>query len=509
MLLGMCCFRIRAILQFSCLSFAAVVASQSCFGQESKLAELLKRTPTTPNAMAYIHVPSLNSLMSSQNMRLEFTDTEEEVWLVSQLDIQKLRPEWEAGYVTLRKEIAIDALAFGVKGYVDEVAGKQVVWCPDESYLMPVTNKSLGILRPANRSLLSKWIDSAQLGEIPAYLQSQTKQPEQFLSLMIAIELKDLFSPISLAKRLEVLESTQQADLTALAKVLASVQGMSIIVGRRNLSECILSIEFGQTPTAVQPIANQLINEILNNNGTAAPEILTWASGVNGNTLTLRGPISEDSLHGLVGIFSIASQAEYAVEEAETRPKLTTNAQPSNQPSTAETRPAAESRPNVFERVIGQVTAPLREDASVYESKKYFDRVGLFIDRVRKYRAQTTGFRAQWNQQNARRIDELPILGVDSKLVEYGSDVAHLLRGNAREIRGINVEAGQELADNQQGGFFGGGFGMVGVNNHPRLVSGARAAGSGFLTYQEALLEIESITADIRREMTLKYKTQF
>ncbi|MCR9295212.1 MAG: hypothetical protein NXI32_21040 [bacterium] len=484
--------------------------NQTGFGQESKLGELLKRTPTTPNAMAYIHVPSLNSLMSSQSMRLEFTDTEEEVWLVSQLDIQKLRPEWEAGYVTLRKEIAIDALAFGVKGYVDEVAGKQVVWCPDESYLMPVTAKSLGVLRPANRSLLSKWIDSAQLGEIPGYLQSQTKQPEQFLSLMLALDLKDLFSPISLVKRLEALESTQQADLASLAQVLASVQGMSIIVGRRNLSECILSIEFAMAPTAVQPIANQLINEILNNNGTAAPEILTWASALNGNTLTLRGPISEDSLHGLVGIFSIASQAEYAVEEAETRPKLTTSAQPSAQPNAVvEARPAAESRPNVFERVLGQVTAPLREDASAYESKKYFDRVGLFIDRVRKYRAQTTGFRAQWNQQNARRIDELPILGVDSKLVEYGSDVAHLLRGNAREIRGINVEAGQEVLDNQQGGFFGGGFGMVGVNNHPRLVSGARAAGSGFLTYQEALLEIESMTADIRREMTLKYKEQF
>ena len=100
-------------------------------------------------------------------------------------------------------------------------------------------------------------------------------------------------------------------------------------------------------------------------------------------------------------------------------------------------------------------------------------------------------------------------LGVASKLVDYGADVANLLRGNAKEIRGINVAANQEVLDNQQGGFFGGGFGMVGVNNHPSLISGARAAGSGFLSYQDAMIEIESMTADIRREMTLKYKVQF
>ncbi len=483
-------FRLRIAWRFATILLVASAASQLCYGQESKLSVLLRRTPSTPNAMAYIHVPSLNKLMSTQNMRLEFTDNVEEAWLISQLDIQRLRPEWEAGLVTLREEIGVDALALGVDGYVDEVAGKKVVWSPQQSYLLPLSSKRLGIMRPANRSLLSKWIDSTLLGDVPAYLKTQANQPEQFLALMIAIEVKDLFSPAALSKKLQNFESTKQTDVKAIAGVLASTQGMSIIVGRKGLSECILSIEFGVAPTALQPIANQLLNEILNNNGSAAPEILAWKTTISGNTLTFRGPIAEDSLHGLVGIFSLASQAENVLEEVGTRSKLR---EPLSGPSAAVPQSASRSY-----------------QSSVDESKKYFDRVKGYVERVRTYKAQSTGFRAKWNQQNARRMDELPILGVDTKLVEYGADVANLLRGNAKEIRGINVAAGQQVADFQmQQGFFGDGFGMVGANNNLQTATVARATGSGFLTYQDVMIEIEKMTADIRREMTVKYNVQF
>ena len=95
-------------------------------------------------------------------------------------------------------------------------------------------------------------------------------------------------------------------------------------------------------------------------------------------------------------------------------------------------------------------------------------------------------------------------------MIDYGADVANLLRGNAKEIREINVEAGQSAAQNRQG-FFGDGFGFVGIANQPIVESVIRvsAAGSGFLTYQDAMIEIETMTAEVRREMTLKYKVQF
>ena len=77
-------FRLRIAWRFATILLVASAASQLCYGQESKLSVLLRRTPSTPNAMAYIHVPSLNKLMSTQNMRLEFTDNVEEAWLISQ-----------------------------------------------------------------------------------------------------------------------------------------------------------------------------------------------------------------------------------------------------------------------------------------------------------------------------------------------------------------------------------------------------------------------------------------
>lgn len=415
----------------------------------------------------------------------------EEVWLISDLETASLRPNWEVGYAVVKQTIEANELAKSLSGYVDMIGDKKAVWTPRQSYLVPMSDTSLGFLRPADRALLAKWVNSESGNPIPPYLLNQAKQPESFLSLMVALNLANKFSPVDITKRVATFKMLANSDTVTIGKVLSSVQGVSIIVGRKSLNECIVSFEFELSPASLVPLAPQLLNEILNRNGTAAPEVLSWDAKVDGTKLSLQGPISPDSLDGILGIFSISEHAEGVSASLE-----------------------SQGAP--------QAGGPPSSTQVVAASQEYFGKVKAYIERVRKYEAQTTGYRAKWDEQQARRIDELPTLNVDKDLVTYGANVSNILRNNATSIRTGNVAAGQAQAAQAESFGYGyeGGYGYGGYygNYYGRsqqsalrgaMVTGAQQRMGGFGSYREAIAAIDQATADIRRAMTDKYQVQF
>lgn len=456
----------------------AVFAQHSATAESTKpkLVELLDRAPSPANAIAYIHFPSLTKLVADANMSSKVTRNLDEVWLISDLELGDLKPRWEAGYATLYREVTAKQIADAVSGYVDEVAGQAVVWSPEQTYLVPLADSRLGFLRPADRSLLADWIDPAINVNETAYLASLAKQPESFLSLMVAAELKDAFSPVPLAKRLKSFESLKAQSPETVAKLLASVEGISIIVGRESLSQCILKVNFGKSPQSLLPIANDLLAEILQRYGTAAPEVLTWKATVKDNTMALQGPITEDSLEGILNIFSVRGQAERLADKMSGSMKLEKS----------------------------------DEQKMAYTSKNYFDEVGTIVEKTRKHQSQTTGARAKWNDQQARKIDQMGTLNVDPVVIDYGANVAQLLRGNALTIRQGNMAAGATKA--QQGlsndGYYSGSYDYNSTGDYQR-VTDVQTRTAAYSDYAGVLAEIDRMTAALRREMTDKYKIQF
>ena len=447
---------------------------------EPKLKRLLERTPSPVNAISYMHVPSLKKLMTDANMPNDLTDNVEEVWLVSDLDAGSLRPRWEAGYSILRRDIDADAIATMVGGYVDTVIGQKVVWSPRQSYLVPLEDRRLGFLRPANRSMLSEWISPNANVSYSEYLNQQSKQPEEYLSLMLSVELKDAFSPLPIQQRLEDYSSLKAQKPETVASILASVKGVSIIIGRRSLAECIFVAEFEKSPASLVPIANELLAEMLDRNGTAAPEVLSWKVKADGNKLSFQGSILEVTLDGVLGIFSLDREAANLANSMGRRIELDSTS----------------------------------SDQTAYITKHYFDEVGKIVERTRQHRSQSTGGLAKWNDQQARRIDELSTLNVDPQVVDYAANVAELLRGNALGIRTTNIAAGQVNArQNVSRGYYGNGY-YSGYNNAydvaaSKRATNARARGSAYTDYKSILSQIDQMTADLRRAMTEKYKMQF
>lgn len=460
--------------------FFLLMLVPTTFSQEAKLDRLLQRSPMPANSICYLHTPSLKKLLADANLDLAIADKVEEVWLISDLDTEELRPNWEAGYATMKQNMDIESAAKALGGYVDAIGNQKVVWTPKQGYVLPVGPDRIGFLRPAKRDLLVDWIDGATTNPIPTFLSAQAKQPEQYLSFMLSVNLKNRFSPVGMAKQAASFNALKNMDPQAIGKLLSTVQGVSLIVGRKSLSDCIFTVEFSQSPASLASIGNALFSEILNRHGAGAPEVASWKTKVDGNKLSLQGQISAESLDGVLGIFSIRGFAEEVSEN------LTT----------------------------GSSSKEIPANATQIASKQYFDKVLALIDRVRKYDAQSSGYRAKWDEQQARRIDELGTLNVDPQLIEYGSNVSSILRGNAIAIRTGNVAAGQ-LQASQAGasyGYYGDYYGgYYGPENARRdqAVTGAQQRMGAFGSYREAIAQIDQMTGEIRRAMTEKFQVQF
>jgi len=440
---------------------------------QEKIELLLERSPAPANLIGYVNVGALDRVMPTASFPPQLRQNISDFWLIADLNLSTMRPNWEAGYATLEQPIKATVLADRIGGYVDRVAGEDVVYSPSQAYLVPGKQNRLGILRPADRALLAGWLKPHLTVNYSEFLKRHAKEPESYLSLMLAVELSHVFSPVALAERLGELEALKSKSPAAVASTLASIEGVSLIVGRRGLNECIVRFEFSKSPAALEPIATSLVTEILERNGTAAPEIAGWATKVDGNALVLQGTVTEATLSGIMGIFSLQGTAKRALR---------------------------------FDESADQS----EQQQQAYRTKYYFDEVNRIIETTREHESQTTGALAQWNDKRARQIDELGTLNVDPEMVQYGVNVAELLRGNALTVREGNIAAGKTKAVQGAGGYYGYGYGYNAYGRAAsQRVTDARKRGNAYANYREALNQIDQLTADMRRTMTEKYQMQF
>jgi len=464
----------RTIINAALLSLLLVLPATA--QDKEKIAMLLDRSPSPANAIGYINVPSLNMLMKDAGFSNRAATSIEEVWFIADLDLAGLRPKWEAGYAVLKKPVDADRLAKSLGGYVDTVEDQKVVHSPNQTYFVPGTThpERLGILRPTDRALLAGWLVPSLNIQYSPFLSSQANQPESYLSFMMTVELKNLFSPVPLAKRLKSIGSLQSNRPEAVAKILASIEGFSVIVGRQSLQQCIVKFQFAKSPSSLNSIAPEMLAEVLEKNGFAAPEVKTWKVSTEGNEMALQGPLTQSTLSGLLSIFSLQSQAERAA-----------------------------GRPTLGDD---------KEKQIAYQSKHFFDEVNDIIERTRDHQSQTAGAMASWNDKRARQIDELTTLNVDPEMVQYGTNVAELLRGNALSVRQTNIEAGQiKASQSLDNGYYSDESGYYNYNSSTdyQRVTDAMARGNAYGNYREALNQIDQMTAGVRRAMTQKYQMQF
>ena len=405
------------------------------------------------------------------------------------LDFDSLDPVWEMGTLTFDKKTlpTPKGIAEHEGGYLDNVAGRPVVWSPKNRYIMLQNADQLTINRPADRSAVANWIRSLSKPALPLpdYLKRASVKAADDAALVLSIDMADTISPVPLKQKLSTLQSAADAkiNLEELAKLFGELEGITFSITMEDQFQGRLQIDFGSGPTILTKIAKAFVLEVLGRRGILFPEMQTWEGHVEGKSLVLSGPLNAMSIVTLLTLFTSNPTADTAPYES-------------------------------------QSSASTEDKKKGQASKRYFTSVTRVIEEVRNVKGVSVAEHGMWNDKLARKIDQIPMLEVDKDLLDYGANVSELIRGAGVAIKKANMVAGTQKAPDRTvtgnygyGVGYGGGYayGAYSINNNDfynqQVTQQAHAA--GMTQHVSNLEEVDNLTKSIRRTMTERYKIEF
>lgn len=399
------------------------------------------------------------------------------------LDLDTLDPIWEMGTLTFEKNKlpTPKGIAEHEGGYLDHVAGKIVVWSPRNRYILLQNADRLTINQPADRPAVANWLRSlskpAQV--LPDYLKHAAETAPDGTALLIAIDMADTVSPVSAKEKLATAESLAESkiNLEALAALVGELRGVTFSVDMEEQFQGRLQFDFSAAPTLLSKVGKALILEVFARRGILLPEMNGWEAHLEGKALVLSGPLNAMTIVSLLSFFASNPSADTTPDES-----------PASAASTTE------------------------ETKKAQASKRYFTSVTRVIEETRNVKGVSVAEHGVWNDRLSRKIDQLPLLNVDKDLLDYGANVAQLIRGAGLTIKNVNMAAGAQKLP-QRTGYAYAGYGYAGYsindNSAYNMTLNRQARAAGMTQHLGNLAQIDNLTGEIRRVMTERYKVEF
>lgn len=505
----------------------------------AQFRELAARVPNTANALVLLNVEKI--LQSPKAVAEGWKEKFDKAFeagltrmppktvrfvIASQIDFESMKPRWEAAVADFAAVPSMEVIANAREGTQDKIGAVPAIVLPTDAFVLHLAEKTLGAISPANRQEATRWIrqlSDPQSAKLSQYLQKGASYSDTAgTEIIMVLDLDGVFPPDRVLKYLKGKKALDASagDRDELAKLIADMQGLrvGIRIGEKLSGKVTLDFD-GETAKA-EPFLKGIVLEALADAGMRIEDLDAWTPEAKGTTFSLSGELTSSGLRKLLSI----AEAPASGEPAENAP------------------PAKASTP--------EPASP--GDLAANQGKstlRYFQSVTKFLGDLKgdMRDMKTMGQSAVWCDKYARKIEKLPMLGVDPDMLDYGKFVATSLRGGALDTRQTTIQAGAmkyEVGAGSQsgigtgydasyyggygygrgvygGGWYGGGRagGAAAVHNAARqelraesqqrriLRNQAQASVAGDL--QSIKAQIVQVTNDVRRTMTERYKLEF
>src|SRR5262245_6358981 len=466
---------------------------------EAQFDELAAKIPSSANAAALLDVQKL--LQTPLAAREGWKDKHDQAFaaglvaiapdtqrliLAAEFNYEFMKPTWEVGIADFAEPRTLANIARHTKGTLDPVGDTPAVALRDNSYCVQFGPQRLGVISPANRQSVARWLRELAARSAPAlspYLKG-TLVASETSQIVIAFDLQDAIPPDVIRAKLttSAAVSAKKIDIDAAAKALAGIRGAVLEVAVTDGAFGRLMVHFRGDASALAPAAQPLLIEILGDMGARIDDIESWKATSESQRLVFSGPLSKN---GMKRVFSLIDSPISALIASD---KAVASAQSQGDPQ-------------------GQATL------------QYYRAVTSLRDdlREKKEDAKTFGQYALWLDNWARRIDRLPILNVDPEMLKYGQYVAARMRDASLALKGVGIQSAT-ISSNVYGGFSGGAYWAgVGYSNFAawreddsdRRAARSQLRGQGAQTALQIAQEVENETSKIRQAMASKYKINF
>jgi hypothetical protein len=472
-----------------------IVAARPCLAAD--FGDLIRRVPAQANAVLLVDVDAVHrSPMGAKNgwaknhERDSLTgvdslpETVERLVIGGQISPTTLDAAWKVGIAATRKAMTPAQLASAEGGTTDDLAGRQVVISPRNTYFAVLAPQTIGAMHPANRQEFARWLRTTG-GSLSPYLKEATASPNA--PVVMAIDMTDVFDPPGLRGKLATSKAIagHEAQLDTIVRAIAGIKGIRLAVQVAPTLQGELRLD-GDSVSALTPVAKALVLMALEASGDTVEDLEAWTVKSSGASIVLSGALTERGLRQLVSPLLSPAVATSG------------NAMSSSGPA----KPSAEA------------------------SQKYFRSVSKLLNELQKQKQSTYNNLSRAYQNYAQQIDELPLLGVDPDLQTYGSQVSVTLRGLAT-LGKATLSQSQTLALQRAdaavqspgstpygNAYWGYNYApttvTTNVSNAPQINSLIAQAGANERVIRSQTWDnINKATADVRRKMVAKYQVEF
>ncbi len=416
--------------------------------------------------------------------------------MAAELDLEFMHPMWQVGLLNVSKTPSMPETATTYGGTIDNIGNRNAVVLPQDTYIIQFGQQMVGAMSPANRQSVGRWlrqVDNNRGGRLSPYLRQAVNYANRGSKtpIIMAMDLRDSISPEIVKQKAKSLESLKGVDIDELAKVISSVQGLTLGITINEKVFGRLKVDFAEDASALKGIAKPLLLEILANQRAMIHEFETWKEQVDGKTASIAGYLDQSGLRRLMSLIEVPTPLQHR------------------------------SPPSA-----GQDEESMKRTAS----QQYFKQVTSLVDDLRqkpnRTEMKTWGQVGAWLDRYSRKIDSLPMLNVDEELLGYGAFVSDTMRQSSDSLKNIagrtrvrELNANQYSTAYRTGGRVGrwGGWGgyatadyydSVGTQMARNAIRSEERVG-GTRDARDLMRQIETATVDVRRKMVKKYNAEF
>ncbi|MFL5330397.1 MAG: hypothetical protein ACJ8C4_15960 [Gemmataceae bacterium] len=346
------------------------------------------------------HHASLGSLPPSVNSLL----------VGARYDFGRMGPVWQIGLVG--SPITLDQIAKAEGGVIQKFGNQtSAVESPRGAFFATVDNYQTAVFAPADRQAFARWLRNVGAGKTQggsAFLRKALATRGN-APMMAAADLSDLVDPLASRLYFGHLPTTVKLQLnpTDIATLFSGLKGAILRINMTDRLSGQLQIEFSDDIGLLASPLPELLQDILADAGAVVSEIGTWKPTVAKNTLTLDGPLSIEAMRKIISLFELPGAGGMNTSPGETRNSADVNATLR------------------YFKSVSDILAELRQVKSRLDDDKGYE----------KY--------AVWYDNYAKKIDYLPVVGVDPALVDFGTKTAGVLRAIGDSLRGVPLKTKQ------------------------------------------------------------------
>jgi len=316
------------------LMFAALLLMPSGVHADAEFEGLAKLVPDGANTILAIDVDRiLETEMARTNgwgrpenagNRPTYLPPEaSKVIVAAQVDpLNRFRQSWEAALIGLKEQIPMRLVAKAEGGYTDTINGKTAAWTPSNAYFIELDEATLGVVSPANKQAVSRWIDDQNKGgsELASYLEYAVNDVATGPQFMLALDAADSIPVHRLHERLTESEvvAANKLNVEQMITLFSTLRGLKLGITISDKAMASARVEFGVTVPFDADIGKAFVLAAMTNMEAEIPGIEEWSFSIDHDAIVAEGELSVAGLRRVLSLLEMPTTKFSSLQDEET-----------------------------------------------------------------------------------------------------------------------------------------------------------------------------------------------